>query len=158
MTKRTGLHSKVNQQDIPLARFSKAANLAVKRILAAHGTPVTREQEAILCQLCHMDGMNQVELANKVGQERNNLSRTLTILEDKGCITREACRHDKRNSLVFVTDIGRKVHETTSKAMKQYKALLLGEISAEEMESFIVTMNAMIDNLEHFNTENAKNF
>lgn len=142
------------QPDIPLAQFSKAANLTIRRILAAHGTPVTREQEAILCHLCHMDGINQVELADRVGQERNNLSRTLTILEDKGCIAREISRRDKRNSLVYVTDIGRKVHETTSRAMQQYRHVLFQGLTAEETERFTATMNTMIANLKQFNGGN----
>lgn len=153
MTTQPTLPSNVNQPDIPLVRFNKSANLAIKRILAAHGTPVTREQEAILSQLCHMDGINQVELANRVGQERNNLSSTLTILEDKGCITREVCRHDKRNSLVCVTDIGRKVHETTSKAMQQYRDILLNGIPTDEVERFIATLHAMIANLDASNND-----
>lgn len=138
---------------IPLARFNKTANLAIKRILAAHSTHITREQEVILRHLCRQDGINQVELAARVGQERNNLSRTLTILEDKNYIERKVCRQDKRNSLVFVTETGRQVHAEAYNAMQIYRSVLFMGFTPDEIEQFAATIHELIANLEEY-TEN----
>ena len=50
------------------------------RLFRAHGYDITREQEVILRELCERDGVHQADLARRVGQDRNNLSRTLEIL------------------------------------------------------------------------------
>ena len=142
-----------NLYDLPqikLNKFNKTINLVMSRIIRSHGYNITREQEAILRALCIFDGINQAELATRAGQERNNLSRTLTILEDKGLITRKVCTTDKRNSLVFVTPKGREVHAEVYKAIVEYRNILFAGMSMEEVEAFSETVNTLTANLNRY--------
>lgn len=135
---------------IKLNRFHKDINLVMNRIFRLNGFNVTREQEAILRALVDFDGVNQAELATRVGQERNNLSRTLVILEKKGLISRKVCEADKRNSLVYLTPQGRALHGELHQAMQQYREVLFGNLTRMEIDSFSGYIQLMTQNLEHF--------
>lgn len=135
---------------IKLNKFHKNINLVMNRIFKLNGFNVTREQEAILRALVDFDGVNQAELATRVGQERNNLSRTLMILEKKGLIVRRICESDKRNSLVYVTQAGRELHSQLFQAMQQYRRVLFGNMNEDEIEAFSLLVRRLTQNLEQF--------
>ena len=119
---------------IKLNKFHKTINLAMGRIFKAHGFNITREQEAILRALCSTEGVNQAELAMLAGQERNNLSRTLNILEEKGLVTRIVCPTDRRNSVVHITREGRKLHAMVYKAIEEYQHVLYNGLTMEQIQ------------------------
>jgi DNA-binding MarR family transcriptional regulator len=133
---------------IKLALFQKCVNLTMTRVFRAHGYEVTREQEVILRELCGKDGLNQVDLARRTGQDRNNMSRTLDILELKGLVVRHVSDSDKRSSIVFVTNKGRNLHKGVYKAVDEYRRILFRGISQEEIEFFATMIERLIANLE----------
>lgn len=139
---------------IPMARFNKAINLVMSRLFRAHGYSITREQEAILRELVRGDGINQVELALRTGQERNNLSRTLTILENKNLILRETCPQDKRNCLIYITREGRAQHEGIFEAIEAYRAVLFQGLTPEEIQDVADKIIRLTGNLERYLEEN----
>lgn len=135
---------------IKLNKFNKTINLAMSRIFKAYGYNVTREQEAILRALVAFDGVNQAELAARTGQERNNLSRTLGILEDKGFISRKTCASDKRNSLVYITPAGREFHAHVFRAIEQYRHILFKGLTMEQIYAFSDIIQLLTRNLEEY--------
>ena len=52
------------------------------------------------------EGTPSTSLGPKMGMEPTSLSRTLKNMEEAGLIYREACKDDKRKSLVFLTRAG----------------------------------------------------
>ena len=135
---------------IKLNKFNKTINLTMSRIFKVHGYNITREQEAILRSLCVSDGINQAELASMAGQERNNLSRTLSILEEKGLILRKVCAADKRNSLVYITPVGRALHAKVHRAVEEYRHILFRDVSQESVNEFARLVEKLTDNLESY--------
>ncbi len=135
---------------IKLNKFNKTINLTMNRIFKAHGYNITREQEAILRSLCVSDGINQAELAVMAGQERNNLSRTLSILEEKNLIIRKVCASDKRNSLVYITPVGRTLHSKVYRAVEEYRQILFKDVSQESVNEFARLVEKLTDNLEEY--------
>lgn len=135
---------------IKLALFHKLVNLTMARLFRAHGHDITREQEVILRELRQQDCINQVELAVRTGQDRNNLSRTLHILESKGLVVRDLCSTDKRNSLVFITDLGRRLHERANQAVEEYRQILFSGFSQEEIEAFAEMIRRLSSNLSSY--------
>ncbi len=135
---------------LPLARFDKLVNLTLSRLLKGIGCPITRQQEIILRELCRADGLSQGELAARVGQDRNNLSRTLGLLERRKFVTRHVRGSDRRSFDVRITAAGREVHKQAFKAIEAYWEILFKGFSQDEIERFARTIHRLSDNLSTF--------
>lgn len=135
---------------IKLNKFHKTINLVMSRIFKVYGCNITREQEAILRALVAFDGVNQAELAVRAGQERNNLSRTLGILEEKGLVSRVTCTTDKRNSLVYITPAGRDFHREAYRAVEEYRRILFKGMTMEQIHAFSDVIQRLTRNLEEY--------
>ncbi len=68
---------------------------------------ITVEQFTILSRLSVQDGINQKALAKKCLKDQAALTRILDILEKKQLVKREIAPYDRREFLVFITDMGR---------------------------------------------------
>ena len=135
---------------LPLARFDKLVNLTLSRLLKRIGCPITRQQEIILRELRRADGLSQGELAARVGQDRNNLSRTLQLLERRKLITRHVRGSDRRSFDVRITAAGREVHKQAFKAIEAYWKILFDGFSQDEIEGFARTIHRLSDNLSTY--------
>jgi len=143
-------NTETNYPRLPLAQFNKQVNLALKRLFKVVGSDITREQEVILRELCRSDGINQAQLAMQVGQDRNNLSRTLRLLEDRGLIKRDIRGTDKRNSDVRITSAGRKLHAQAFEAIETYWSILFEGFSSKEIEQITSKFDRLSENLSKF--------
>lgn len=135
---------------LPLARFNKMVNLTLKRMFEEHGCQITREQEIILRELSRSDGINQLELAQRVGQDRNNLSRTLGILEGRGLIEREVRLSDKRHYNVHITQSGRELHVRAYAVIEAYWQILFQGFDQSEIDFFARAVHRLTDNLARY--------
>ncbi len=135
---------------LPLARFNKLVNLSLARLLKEAGCPITREQEVILRELCRNDCISQVELAKRVGQDPNNLSRTLALLEKRALISRAVRASDRRSSTVRITSAGRRLHAQAFETIRAYWQVLFQGFSPQEISDFANSLDRMIANLGDF--------
>ena len=135
---------------LPLSKFNKLVNLTLKRLFKSVGCDITREQEVILRELCRSDGVNQAQLAARVGQDRNNLSRTLSLLEHRGLIKKEIHGSDKRNADIRITRSGRKLHAQAFAAIEMYWQILFKGLSPREIQVFSENINRLSENLSNF--------
>lgn len=141
---------KMNYPRIRLNLFHKLINLTMSRLFRAYGYDITREQEVILRELRDRDGINQADLARRVGQDRNNLSRTLEILELKGLIVRGSSDVDRRQSIVYITDQGRELHKGAFQAIEAYRRILFRGFSQQEIETFASMIERLTANLKSY--------
>lgn len=135
---------------IKLSLLHKLINVVMARLFKAYGCDITREQEVILRELRQRDGVNQIGLTSRVGQDRNNLSRTLDILQSKKLVVRDVCNSDRRSSLVYITDEGRALHKAAYQAIQEYRKILFRGFSQEEVDAFGDMIGRLNDNLESF--------
>jgi DNA-binding MarR family transcriptional regulator len=135
---------------LPVARFNKMVNLTLSRLLKAANSDLSREQEVILRQLRLRDGINQVALSVLVDQDSNNMSRTLSLLESRGFIRREANWADRRSQIVEITDSGTLAHEKAFEAIEKYWATAFHDFTDQEIDVFGRLMRQMTHNLERF--------
>lgn len=142
--------SPMNYPRLRLTLFHKSVNLTMTRLFRAHGYDITREQEVILRELCERDGVNQADLARRVGQDRNNLSRTLEILTLKDLVVRGVSDGDRRQSIVYITEQGRSLHRSVYKAVDAYRRILFHGFSQEEIETFSTMVERLTANLESY--------
>lgn len=140
----------MNYPRIRLTLLQKSINLTMTRLFRANGYDITREQEVILRELCERDGVNQADLARRVGQDRNNLSRTLEILTLKKLVVRDVSDSDRRQSIVHITEQGRALHKGVYKAVDAYRRILFRGFSQEEIETFSTMVERLTANLESY--------
>lgn len=145
-------HASLNHisSQIGLERLHKDGNLVLGRIFRAHGYAMTREQEAILRVLKNSTDINQAELAARSGQERNNLSRTLNILEGKGLVSRQISSTDRRNCIIRITPEGKRLYAAVHKAMEEYHQVLFAGFSREEIDELANLVHRLTKNLETY--------
>jgi DNA-binding MarR family transcriptional regulator len=140
---------------IRLAYFNKLINLVMSRQFQLRGLDVTREQEAILRELAQLDGCNQADLAQRTGQDRNNLSRTLGLLEAKQLVRRDVSPEDKRHSVVRLTPAGRHMQQQALQAVDAYRDALYAGFTAQQIDDFASTVSRLTTNLETFLGDNS---
>jgi DNA-binding MarR family transcriptional regulator len=143
----------VNNTRIPRLQVSILQNVTERSFLNAlkdSHPGITMAQELVLRALRFEGDMNQTELASRVGQDRNNLSRTLGILEKKSLISKRINEEDRRYLLVSITPTGKKVHEEIFEVMETWREKVYFKgIEPEELESFNITFMKLINNLQN---------
>ncbi|OJJ17823.1 hypothetical protein BKI52_28605 [marine bacterium AO1-C] len=75
------------------------------------GLNVTSEQWAVLVQLWGDDGLNQQEIACKVGKDKASITRLVDGLEKRNLVVRISDKSDRRNKLIYLTKEGKRVKE-----------------------------------------------
>ena len=146
----TARRTRLRYPRLKLAYFNKLINLTMARLFRTDGLDVTREQEAILRELVQGDGISQVELATRTGQDRNNLSRTLDLLVGKGLACRQASSNDRRQSLVFLTKSGKELESAAYEAVNEYREILFRGFNQQEIDAFAAAIERLTSNLETF--------
>jgi DNA-binding MarR family transcriptional regulator len=143
----------VNNTRFPRLQVSILQNVTERSFLNAlkdSHPGITMAQELVLRALRFEGDMNQTELASRVGQDRNNLSRTLGILEKKSLISKRINEEDRRYLLVSITPTGKKVHEEIFEVMETWREKVYFKgIEPEELESFNITFMKLINNLQN---------
>ncbi|HXV44015.1 MAG TPA: MarR family transcriptional regulator [Anaerolineae bacterium] len=92
-----------------IQRTARLLRLHLTKFLQEAGTDTTPEQWFILFRLYEQDGQSQGELADKDLQDHPNVTRMLDALEKRNLVVRQADPHDRRKSLVFLTEAGKQL-------------------------------------------------
>lgn len=141
---------------IEINRLRKLAAQSLDRSFTASGYDVTNEQELILRNLRQHQAICQTDLARYTGQDRNNLSRTLAILERKGLVHKKNSGKDRRYCEICITTKGEKVHDELWKILEQWRAELYYNIPVEELEQFSRIAESMISNIGRMKVNNRR--
>ena len=114
---------------------------------ASQGYSVTNEQELVLRNLRNCSAINQTELAALIGQDRNNLSRTLAIMKKKGLINKRNSKTDKRYCKISITPEGERVHDQLWQILEEWRSHFFKDIPVEDLVKFKETSEKLIANL-----------
>ena len=133
---------------IRISRLSKMMTLSLNRAFQARGFSITNEQEIILRTLRNYGKMSQTELAAYTGQDRNNLSRTIALLENKGYVTKESSEVDKRYCQISISSEGENVHEQLWQILEEWRMKVFEGIAPKELEQFSKTAEKYMKNIE----------
>lgn len=108
---------------------------------------ITGEQWSVLKHTWEGEGCNQKDLAQRCLKDRAALTRILDILEKKSLIKRESSPTDRREFLVFLTDVGKKTCNDISPIMDASAKENLKNFSEEEIASLQYLLGKLISNL-----------
>lgn len=79
---------------------------AIQKSMKKHEIDLTFEMLQILIRLWKKDGVNQQELASNTFKDKASLTPLLNNLEKKGLVKRVSDSVDRRNKMVYLTDLG----------------------------------------------------
>lgn len=83
------------------------------------------------------DGIQQKDLALRLGLREPSLVRLLDVLQDGGLIERRADETDRRAKLVFLTDAGRASVAKIRKILVRIEADILADLSDRDIASIL---------------------
>ncbi len=142
------LQDKSTYPRLPISQLRKTMAQSVDRAFASQGYPVTMEQELVLRNLRNCSDISQTDLAALTGQDRNNLSRTVAIMEKKGLVSKENSETDKRYCKISITPEGEKVHDRLWQILEEWRFHLFTDIPVEDLLKFKDTSEKLIANMD----------
>lgn len=77
-------------------------------------------------------GLTQDELAKKLFVDKSNVTRQLSILEEKGLVERCTSPSDKRAICLYPTELLNSIFDEAHKRNRAYNSYLMSELTAEE--------------------------
>ncbi len=101
-------------------------------------------------------GTPSTSLGPKMGMEPTSLSRTLKSMEDNGLILRKADEHDKRKSLIFLTNEGLEKRKKARDVVVTFNEKLHGNLPKSKVKAFFDVMDkvdGILDELLEDNKE-----
>lgn len=110
---------------------------------------ITPVQYSILRLLDSQEGVDQVSLANYAAIDRSTMANIAERLEEKGWIKRIQSIEDKRQKLLYLTSVGKKLLEEVEKFVDITQQRILAPLSVEESTEFLRLLEKLVD----FNNE-----
>jgi len=138
--------------------FRSAARMKAEllRAFRANGFDVTPEQWAVLNKLWEIEGLNQMELAEKTSKDRPTMTRILKLLEDKKWIIRKPDRKDNRCFGVYLTPGGKGLKKKLIPIVVRHLERAFAGFGKEELKNFRRTHERVVRNLGKARGKRAK--
>lgn len=97
------------------------------------GVDLSIEHFRMLMVLFNHEGVNQQELADLIGIDKTHLTRMLKPIEELGFVVRVEDKKDKRNKLLYLTNIGRAKREELMPVVAETILGIEAQIDADEL-------------------------
>lgn len=140
----------INIQDSVAYRVHRAARVLRKHFLQIAdrwGFDVTPEQWFVLNKLAWNDGQSQNDLCDTIFADRPNLSRMLAKMEAKGLVERRADPADGRRVLVFLTPLGRTLHNGFAAGVGDERERLFVGLNPDDVAALVRVLDQLERNL-----------
>ena len=106
-------------------------------------SPFTLGQVRVLYELAHREQPTATELARDLGLDAGQLSRMLRDFEKSKLIQKKPAESDGRQSLLALTEAGRRTFAPLNEQAQQEIAAMLKHLSASEQNRLITAMHAI---------------
>ncbi len=98
--------------------------------------------------LMHREGSSQEEIAALLAMDKGTTARAFQKLERQGLVERRRDPHDARRRLLFLSPRGAKLVPRIRQVRDRMGALLLGNLSPAEQETFSALLERLVNALE----------
>lgn len=102
----------------------------------------------VMKPLMESDGLTQLELVKITKLKAPTISITLRNMEREGIVRREKNDNDRRETHVYITDKGRKMHAKILEAFDKAEEVMLRNISEDDLATLNGILSRMEDNLK----------
>lgn len=142
--------TKINENDSVLLEY---AGFLVRRMWQIHiamflqetkGSGMTPLQYSILLVLQKDPDLEQVELAQRIGLDRSNLSEILSRMVSGGLVKCTPSLQDRRAKVARVTAKGQQLIRKLSNQVDRSHERLLEDLSAQERAQFVKLMKKVV--------------
>lgn len=89
----------------------------------------------VMKPLMEQDGMTQLELVNLTNLKAPTISITLRNMEREGIVRREKNDMDRRETHVYITDLGREMYRKMLEAFDNAEKIMLSAVTEKEQKS-----------------------
>lgn len=117
------------------------------------GISLTKEQWSVMAVLWKEDGCTQQTLADQTYRGRAGITRLLDTLERKGFVERKDDPEDRRNKLIFLTELGKSIEGTVVSVLSDIITSLTTGISKDQLDSFRNTFEKINININKIENE-----
>jgi DNA-binding MarR family transcriptional regulator len=107
------------------------------------GQPVSMSTACLLAELRADGPLRQVELGERLGLDRGNISHAVANLVERGWVRRELPTTDRRGVVVSLTDQGTRAADFLAETRRARCAALLERIPAEHHNSVLSALTLM---------------
>jgi DNA-binding MarR family transcriptional regulator/GNAT superfamily N-acetyltransferase len=105
-----------------------------------HKSAFSLTEARVLYELAHRNRLTATDLGRDLGLDAGYLSRLLKKFESRGLMTKAPSSTDARQSVLAITEAGRKAFEPLDQASREEVTGLLGRLSAEHREVVVSAM------------------
>ncbi|MFJ9690766.1 MarR family winged helix-turn-helix transcriptional regulator [Kitasatospora sp. NPDC101183] len=107
-----------------------------RRLTEGLGEAVDETTYPVLSGLARTGPRSAADLAGEIGLDRSGVTRRATRLEEAGLLRREPDPHDRRATLLALTDAGRRTVDTTRHRLAAHIEASLASWPPEEARAF----------------------
>lgn len=125
-------------------RAIKVHNL---NLYSKHGFKITPEQYLVLNMIKDDENLSQNKLCELLYKDKSNMTRLISVLEEKGLIIKEPTENGKQANIIRITDKGRKLRAEITPVMIESRKQYLREISQDDMYTCIKVLSQIQKNL-----------
>jgi DNA-binding MarR family transcriptional regulator len=135
-----------------LGRLLREAHRSLSKAMQDQLAPyeITMSQWLHLRQLWEEDGINQVEIASRLGIEKASSTAVLDALERRGWITRSRNSTNRRRVDIFLTPAGIELQERLIPLAKAVNRIAHRGLSTAEILALERTIQTISGNLERY--------
>lgn len=109
---------------------------------------ITSEQWTILKSLEEGDGITTKELVERVQKDQGNITRILSLLDQKDLVDKKANPEDKRSTLIYLTIKGNQLVNEIIPLDEAVQEIAVKDISAEDLAIFKKTLAKISENID----------
>ena len=141
----TQSHTKSTSRSLPIAllRARETVMAPVREMLSKSG--ISEQKWRVIRVLDEVGPMEQTALAQEACLLLPSLTRMLRAMEDEGLLSRASDAHDRRKSIVSITDAGRKVLSDHAEASTAIAAALEARYGSEKLEHLLDLLEELTD-------------
>jgi DNA-binding MarR family transcriptional regulator len=127
----------------------RAQQFAAERFTTAMaGAKLTQRQFAVLSATSAQEGLTQTELVKATGIDRSTLAELVARMVRNGLLVREKVAEDARANAVRLSDEGRSLMDTASKAAMDADDAILAALPKSKRAGFLKTLRRIAVTLE----------
>lgn len=131
-----------------LSRAGSLAKLFAIQTFAKSNHDLKPEQFTVLYTLKINNGMFMRQLADITCKDRPNMTRIVSILEEKGYLTSELDAEGRQVKKLYITDKGEKVCSKTLPVILKIWGDSVEGLEPEEIDSFLSTLDKIERNIK----------
>lgn len=113
------------------------------------GFEITPEQYLVLTMLNDNENINQNKLCKLLYKDKSNMTRLISVLEQKGLIEKKSQYNSKKQAnIITITEKGRNLRTEITPIMLESRNHYLQNISQDDMQTCIKVLTQIQENLE----------